>query len=80
MWSFWRAPVSLATDVDSYLPNDLAKEFGYNVFALEPEGPRFLQTIETSQLRRNYLFTAMSPAELDLFMSRTRSASAQSRS
>jgi hypothetical protein len=56
----------------------LAKEFGYNVFALELDDAHFLQRIDTSPLRRNFLFTAMSAAELEIFMNthtRTRTRS-----
>jgi FkbM family methyltransferase len=53
----------------------LARQLGYNVFALDPDGPHFQQRITVDPRRRNYLFTWMSPAALRHFMtSRVRHA------
>ena len=46
----------------------LARQFGYNVFALDPKGPQLQPHITVDARRRNYLFTQMSPAELRHFM------------
>ena len=42
----------------------LARQFGYNVFALDAEGPHFQPEIVVDARRRNYLFTHMSPKGL----------------
>ena len=42
----------------------LARQFGYNVFALNPDGPHFQPRITVDERRRNYLFTPMSLEEL----------------
>jgi FkbM family methyltransferase len=44
--------------------DSLARQFGYNVFALDPEGPRLQRPITVNAGRPNYLFTRMSPTEL----------------
>jgi FkbM family methyltransferase len=48
--------------------DSLARQFAYNVFALDPEGPQFQPHIVVDARRRNYLFTRMSPEELHHFM------------
>ena len=42
----------------------LARQFRYNVFALDPDGPHVQPHILVDAQRRNYLFTQMSPQEL----------------
>jgi hypothetical protein len=46
----------------------LARQFAYNVFALDPEGPHLHTHIVVDARRRNYLFTLMSPQELQRFI------------
>jgi Methyltransferase FkbM domain len=42
----------------------LAREFGYNVFALDPDGPHLQPRMTVDERRRNYLFSRMSPEDL----------------
>jgi FkbM family methyltransferase len=46
----------------------LARWLGYNVFALDPDGPILMRRIVTCKHRRNYLFTRLTPAELKMYL------------
>ena len=45
--------------------DELAGEFGYNIFALDADGPHLQRHIRTDARRHNYLFTSMSASELE---------------
>jgi len=47
----------------------LARELGYNVFALDSTGPQYQQRICVDPCRRNYLFTARSRSEVSALAS-----------
>jgi FkbM family methyltransferase len=58
----------------------LARQFGYNVFALDFDGAHYQPELVVDERRTNYLFTRMAPGELRVLMDAARSFTEHPRS